>query len=209
MREMVSMHGRQIYLKPDYHAAGVMSTIAHTGENFGVIPMPTDAAKIYGISLNVTGSDIRTLTAYDFDSRNSWLSDFGAQVGTPAGYATFNMGVFAVVTGAVVVTPGSIALFPCPDRSYAYTIWYLPAWSDIDVANVALALFDGIVGWEDWVVWNAVLFFCAADNDMQQCAQIATQEREKAEKRLLSGASVQRATIQRIDRRGMDRTVRR
>jgi hypothetical protein len=209
MRAMVSHWGRTLYLKCETHAAGTMTTVPAYSELFGTVGVPLDAAAIFAVSVGISSTSVRDLTAYDFATRDSWSDAFGATSGCPVAYAVMNMGSVEVVGGAPTLSAGLIALFPCPNQSYPYNIWYLPVWRDVMAEYANYAIFDGVTGWEDWVIWHTVLKFCAADNDMQNCAAIAMQGLAQAEALLRETAQPQRAPIQRVDRRAMDRRAHR
>jgi len=184
LRSIVSDNGHQLYLKSlsGNLTAGVTSPYA-----FGTLALPSDLVQLYAIDVTVTLTDIRALDAISFSERNEWRSVYGALTGVPTCFHVFNMGTEVTTT----VTAGTVALMPAPDQAYAYSLWYLPSWVDISSDT---SVFDGVAGWEDYVVWDVVVSIAARDNDMGQTAQIAMAERSVALERILKGAnSVQRA----------------
>lgn len=174
-----------------------------SGYSFGTIPLPADCVEIHGIDLNVTTNDVRSLEPVSWKDRNLYRDLWGSGNGIPMGFSIYNIGVEA----AAAVTAGVIAILPAPDRGYTYSIWYVPKWTD--VANDT-DVFDGVAGWENWVVWDCVVKLAAADNDMQNVAQIAMNERQAAQDRIQAqAAKLQRvAPVRRIDMAGRERGTR-
>ena len=201
MRELVSDNGHELYLKSSTPATMTVGPL--TGFSFGTVPVPADCVRIYGIDVTVSAIDIRSLDPATFRDRNQYRDAYGGASGIPVVFHVYNMGV----ENGASITQGSIALYPAPDRAYTYVIWYLPSWTDITSdTNV----FDGMVGWDDWVCWDCVTKLAAADNDMATTYAIAQQERDQAKQRMLKGANaVQRVgPTQRMDIAGRQRTSR-
>jgi hypothetical protein len=191
----------EAYLKattPTTMTAGPLS-----GYSFGTIPLPADCAEVHGIDVVVTANDVRSLEPCSWKDRNIYRDMWGNGTGIPIGFSIYNIGTEVTST----ITAGVIAILPAPDRAYTYSIWYVPAWvdrtSDTDV-------FDGVAGWENWVVWDCVIKIAAPDDDKQNCAQIAMNERERAEKLIKEAAAkLQRvAPVRRIDMAARDRGTR-
>ncbi len=184
LREIVSDNGHQLYLKP---AVATLTQGATSPYAFGTISLPDDCIRLYGFDVTVSSNDIRALEPVAFAMRNEYRSVYGVATGIPMGFHIFNMGT---ELGASV-TPGTVGVFPAPDQAYPYTLWYLPSW--IDLTNPAY-VFNGIAGWEEFIVWDVCLKIAARDNDMAGTAAIATQERAAALERILKGAN----NIQRV-----------
>jgi hypothetical protein len=58
----------------------------------------------------------------------------------------------------------------------------LPSWTDITDDTF---VFDGVAGWDDWVVSDVVLKLASVDNDMVNTAAIETQKQQQAYERLM------------------------
>lgn len=183
-REKVSDVGNHLYLTP---ATGTMTAGPLAGYGFGSIAWPAGAVRVYGIDVTVAANDIRSLDYVQWSQRNEYMSTFGSTNGTPLGFHVYSIGAESTTT----VAAGAIGIYPAPDRAYPYAVWHLPAW--VDISNDTY-VFNGHAGWEKWVAWDCVLAVTARDNDMQNCAAIATQERDRVWATILSGAS----TIQRV-----------
>jgi hypothetical protein len=191
----------EAYLKATTPAAMTVGPLS--GYSFGTIPHPADCAEIHGIDVVVTANDVRSLEPASWKDRNIYRDMWGNGTGIPIAFSIYNIGV----ESGASVTAGTIAIFPAPDRDYTYSIWYVPKWTDLTSDT---DVFDGVAGWENWVVWDCVVKLAAADNDMQNVAQIAMNERQAAEKRIVTAAGkLQRvAPVRRIDMAARDRGTR-
>lgn len=186
MRELTADNGHKLYLTA---ASGTLTPGVVGGADpiasFGSLSLPADCARIYGIDVVFNGIR-RPLAAGEFQERDEYYDAFGNTTGVPVQFHVYNIGVET----ATSIGTGSVALFPAPDQPYPYTLWYLPNWTNI--TNTTF-VFNGLAGWDDWVVWHVVLKIAARDNDMANTAQIAMAGLAEAEKRVLKGAdSVQR-----------------
>lgn len=101
----------------------------------------------------------------------------------------------------------TIAYAPASDVSYPFLIWYLPVHTDLVADDDT---FDGINGWEDWVVFNAVARLLLRDRD--EHLERFESERQRLMSRILhvgrqrqrAGAQVRGGNFPR-DRRGLGR----
>jgi hypothetical protein len=194
MRELVSKNN-QLYLKP---AVATFAQGATAPYAWNVISLPEDCFRIYGFDVQVSARDIRTLLPMSFGERNEFMGHYGQNVGIPQGFFLYNLGT-ELNAG---VTAGKVGIIPAPDAGYQYTLWYLPAWTAVTSdSNV----FDGVAGWDDWVVEDVVLKLAETDNDMSGTAQLALQRQAAALARLMDGAgsASQTGPVRRIDVAGM------
>lgn len=179
MRVLVSDNGHQLYLKA---SSGNLTPGLTSPYAFGTLALPTDLIQLYAVDVSVTSTDVRSLDVISFTERNEWRSVYGSQVGVPTACHIFNVGTESTTT----VTAGTLMIAPAPDLAYAYTLWYLPSWTDVSTdANV----FNGYAGWEEFVIWDVVLKLAARDNDMQNTAAIAQGERAAALEAMLKVAN--------------------
>ncbi len=187
----------QIYQKPAVATMPVGKTAPYS---WGTVSLPADCVRIYGFDVTVTANDVRTLLPMSFTERNGYTSIYGQGTGVPVCFFPYNIGVEVTTT----VTPGVVGILPAPAQAYSYTLWYLPKWTAITDDTY---VFDGVEGWDDWVIWNSVLEIASADNDMAQTAQIATQERAQAEQRVIHGGHNfhQAGPVRRVDVAAMRR----
>jgi hypothetical protein len=176
---LVSDNGHPAYLKP---ASGTLTAGLTSPYAFGTLTLPTDLVSLYAFDVTIAANDIREVDLVPFSERNAYQSRFGGSLGIPVACFIYNVGTESTTT----VTAGTAALFPAPQQAYAYTLWYLPSWVDISSANAATYVFDGVAGWEDWVVQDVVCKVAERDNDMAQTYQIAQIERQRAEDRIIA-----------------------
>lgn len=184
LREIVTDAGDLTYVSNVSTSTGVGPD---TGKAYGLLAMPATAVRIHAIDITIPGrARPRTLAPESFTNRNEFATDTMV-TGTPHSFAVFDVGA---ESGASVGN-GWIALLPAPDRVYAATIYYLPAWTDI--TNDAY-VFHGFAGWDDWMAWDVVIKLASKDNDMGKTYAIAAAERENARQRIVAAASsIQRA----------------
>lgn len=145
--------------------------------------LPSDFLAAYGISLTVSG-DTFPLKDYSLVERGFPSS------GIPTHYR---------------VVSGEIWFHPTPDGAYSYSLLYLPVSDDLEATDT----FDGIAGWEDWIVYDTSLRALARDDDDEQFAKILAMKRSK-EKSIVGEAGRRQRTgpvIRRDTRsKGLQRT---
>ncbi len=179
LRVMVSNQGHPLYLKP---SSGTLTAGLTSPYAFASASLPDDLVSLYAFDVTVASNDVREVDIVPFSERNSYQSRFGGSLGIPVACYVYNIGTESTTT----VTVGKVAVFPAPQQAYAYTFWYLPSWVDISSANAATYVFNGLAGWEDWVVQDVVCKAVQRDNDARGTYAIAQAERQKAEERIIA-----------------------
>lgn len=195
-REIAVMQGDGLmYLRqtgPTLMASGCMDSTS----SFNVIRWPDQAVQIHGIDVRWNGgavsspsgcnngNNIYSLQPMSWGDRNIFCANngfsfHGGSTGRPIGFCIINIGDEVNCN----VSSGRIAIFPAPDQEYTYTCWYIPVWEERTEDD---HVFNGINGHTDWAIWDVVIKIAAADADMQNVAQLAMSEREKAEAMLTS-----------------------
>lgn len=116
--------------------------------------------RTYGLDLTISGV-VRSLEQRSFQERNEFTSG-PLMTGQPLAWAHYQT--------------TSIAIMPAPDTSYPYTIWYLPVLADMSADSDT---FDGVAGWEIYVLWDCVCQLIARDQ-YASAYQQATVERDNA-----------------------------
>ena len=134
-REQVTIEGLTLFLTPSSGTltAGVQSPYAFRTLDISGI---SDLVRPYGLDITVDGR-VFSLNHVDFRSRNDYGGGTGS--GVPNAWAQYNR--------------DSLAILPAPDSTYAYTLWYIPVATDLASDGDT---FDGVAGWEDWIVWDVV-----------------------------------------------------
>ncbi len=196
MRAIVSQN-TQIYLKP---AVATMTAGKTDPYSWGTVSLPADCVRIYGFDCTIAANDVRTLLPGSFTERNQYTGMYGSGTGIPAIFFPYNVGVEVTTS----VSPGVVGILPAPAQAYTYTLWYLPKWTPITDDTY---VFDGVEGWDEWVIEDCILKLAETDNDMAATAGIAMQRQKDAEVRIrVSGASfAQAGPVRRLDVAGMRR----
>ena len=154
-RELLTVHGVRLYLTPSSGTltAGVESPYAFRTLSLSGISL---LVRPYGLDITVS-SVVRSLYSVPFQARNDYGG--GNSTGIPEAWSQYNR--------------NSLAILPAPDAAYPYTLWYIPRLEDMDALSDT---FDGVAGWEDYIVWDIVCRLLARDQTAQ-AYQIASSER--------------------------------
>jgi hypothetical protein len=166
-REAVSDAGHPYYLQ---QSTGTLSVGVTSPYPFGALTISALSPSLlrpYGLDIQV-GEMWVTVNPGNFDERNDgqidgWIS--GPRTGQPSKFFLFN--------------ETQLAYTPAADRAYPYILYYLPVGTDL---SADADTFDGMAGWEEWVIYNAAAKLAIRDNHTEHLAQIAA---ERA--RLLEG----------------------
>ena len=189
LREIVSEAGWPYYLTAE-------NQTMTTGQ--GYVLSPDDFLRIYGFEVvdngvahEVLPMSFRDRTRYGGGSPSTTTEDTR---GRPLYYD-----IHAPWTG--VSDEGmTIHLYPTPDSDYSYSLRYLPVFTDLsaDADN-----FNGIAGWEEWVVLDAAIKVVTKDKDVNGNYKLLATERERVERRIRETAPKQNrgGPVQRVDTR--------
>ena len=152
-RERISNEGMTHYLVSTTGTVTSGATSPYAFKSLDISAAAPNVVRVYGVDLTVNGI-VKTLAHRPFQERN----DYGAPsiTGEPMAWAMYQT--------------TSIALMPAPGQSYSYTVWYLPLLADM-VADGDT--FDGVAGWEQWIVWDVVCQLIARDTYQSAYAQAA------------------------------------
>lgn len=122
--------------------------------------------RTFGVDLIINGQVV-TLQRRPFHER----AMFGTQPSVPVAWAHFQT--------------DKIAILPAPATAYSYTVWYLPVLSEL---SSDAATFDGVAGWEDYIVWDVFSRLVVRDNESTLYQQ-ATDKAERLFADILRGAT--------------------
>jgi hypothetical protein len=116
-------------------------TSPYAFEELDLSSVTPSVVRTYGVDVTINGV-VNTLAHRPFTERNDY-SDLGP--GIPVAWAQYQTRTLAIM----------------PSRGGdAYTVWYLPVLDDlVDDTDT----FDGVSGWENWVVWDVVCQLAARD----------------------------------------------
>lgn len=151
-RLMLADHGSSFYLREASFA-----TVAGTDTVDLSLVASGNVVQVYGIDVSVDG-EWRELFEFSFAERNRYQDSWsGDNRGTPTYYQILNIGTVNAPTGA---SAGDLRLMPTPDAVYTMRVFYLPVLADMSADG---DFFNGLAGWEDWVVYEAALRLCERD----------------------------------------------
>jgi hypothetical protein len=157
-REKISNEGATRYL---VSATGSLAVGATSPYPFYVLDLSAVSPSIvrtYGLDITVNNV-VRTLKHVPFTRRG----EYGGPnyTGIPEAWAHY--------------VGNKLAIFPPSSGTYTYVCWYLPVLDDL---SSDLAPFDGVSGWEDFIVWDCVCRLIIKDQ-YPQAFQMATSERDR------------------------------
>lgn len=199
-RRVVTDCGAEMFLARSPTVTDPTTTVNSSGwAPCDYLTLPTDFYHLVGVDITVNG---RTVTLVDFmrAERNLFKDDFGigwsstnSQKGTPEYYRI--SGYLRQVIG--YDTTQIIQLIPACDIAYAATIWYLPIPKDLAADGDT---FDGIAGYEEWVVNRAAMDSMMHDGIANSAAYAALQvENEKMQTRMAAEFGQNESVGRRID----------
>lgn len=153
-RERLSTEGITHYL---VSSSGTLSSGATSPYPFKVLDMSgfsPAVVRTFGVDITCNGV-VRSLEHRPFQDR----AVFGNtnDTGAPIAWAHYQT--------------DKIAIFPAPDAGYSYTVWYLPVYDDLDNGDS----FDGVAGWEDYLVQDVVCRLISRDQYREAYAQANAQ----------------------------------
>lgn len=185
-RELVSDAGHTFFLTID---SGTTSAGSST------IALAAGYFRVYGIDVEYQ-SEWRELYPYEFAERNKYES---AIAGTEQGVPVYYRPRYASTV---------IDIMPTSDAAYNYRVHGLAV--PTDLSNDA-DTFDGIAGWEDWVVYDVACKVATRDANVNDNYELLAAERAKIEQRIVSAAGKAQLDkpTRRIDTRGRRRGLER
>lgn len=146
-REKLSSEGAQHYLVSSSSTLGIGATSPYPFYLLDLTALNPSIVRTYGIDITLNGGIIRMLTHVPFNAR----TDYGGSVvkGEPIAWAHVNT--------------RKVAIMPAPNSAYVYVLWYLPVLADLAADG---DMFDGVAGWEDFIVWDVVCRLIIRDQYM-------------------------------------------
>lgn len=175
-RRLVTDCGCTLFVK---QTAGTTSTSSVVDtENWAprdYIAMPADFYHLEGIDITLGETtvpmiDFMQLERNAFKMSPSWLASGG--VGMPVFYKL----------GGVNQAGSRVAkIIPSAGSAYAYVLWYLPIPTDLAADGDT---FDGIAGYEEWVVYRAVADSLFRDGTAQAAYQSCMMEMARLENKM-------------------------
>lgn len=192
-RENVSCSGLTHYLTS---VTGSLSSGVTSGYPYKILDLTAASpaiVRIFAIDLELTDESWITLRSVDFSERTryQWADNSAGQV--PEAFANIN--TYAV------------AILPAPGYAMDYRVWYLPVFTDLAADSDT---FDGVAGWEDWIVWDSCQKAISRDR-YPEAYTLCGQERDRCWADVLRASSKVNAaggTMVRRDTMGRARAAR-
>lgn len=149
----------------DYY---VVSTEFNTVVGQETYDLPSDFFKAWGMDAKLDNSDWCTLRKFNFRERNRYHDDSFSRRGVT--------GIRYRIIGS------SIYLTPVPDSAVPVRLWYVPAPTKLESDSDT---FDGIAGWEEYVVVDAAIKML---NKEESDVTVLLRERDLLQRRIESSA---------------------
>lgn len=167
---------------PYYLTESTGTTTAGTSD----YALPADFVQLYAVDLTV-GTQTISLSEYSIVERNDYSSPVVPGDGVPVMYR---------------LQASNMRLLPTPDAAYSYKLLYLPVGTDLSGASDN---FDGIAGWEDWIVFDVARKVLSRDDDDEQTPKIERLLATCEQHIMAQVAHRSRGVTHRQDYRGRDR----
>jgi len=149
--------------------------------------------RVFGIHLKLADERWVPLRSVDFSECTNfqWADNSAGQV--PEAFAN--------------ITTYTFAILPAAGYDMTYRAWYLPVLADLSSDSDT---FDGVAGWEQWVVWDVCLKIMVRDR-YPEAYSFCTAERDRCWASIIKGSSRVNAaggTLVRRDTMGRARAAR-
>lgn len=168
-RRRVSDEGSTHYLVSSSGTLGSAPTSPYPFYQLDLSALSPALVRTYGIDVTFPSGNVVSLDYVPFNERARYGS--ASQGGTPVAWSHFRT--------------DQVAILPAPDQALPYVVWYLPKYTDLASGSDT---FDGVEGWEDWVVWEVVCQVIARDQFPQAFAT-ASALRAEAQANVTHGAT--------------------
>ena len=132
-----------------------------SGENPSIV-------RTYAVDLIVNGQT-KTLIHVPFQERTKWGTENSA--GEPVAWANYQT--------------AKVAIMPAPSSAYSAVVWYLPGLPDL---ALDADTFDGVAGWEEYIVWDVVASVAVRDQNTHSYALVES-TRDRLFSEILRGAT--------------------
>jgi hypothetical protein len=188
-REWVSEQGWPIFLTPKSATLTVGPTAPYAFGSIDISALNPVAVHVYQLEVTVNGQ-VLDVPQLPFEQRNQYQGVFGptptgSTQSIPVGFFRFN---------------NTLGIVPPPQAAYPYTLWYLGLSTDLVLGTDT---FDGITGWEEWLVWDVLIKILIRDRDMNAYST-AVAERDALQKAFEQRLRQDRPSVsKRYDLRGM------
>lgn len=167
-RERVSAEGSTHYLVAATGNFTVGATSPYQFQTLDLSSLNPALVRSFGIDITVNNVS-HSLLHIPFTHRGNYAGP--SFHGVPVAWAHFRR--------------DQVAIFPPPDSTYAYVVWYLPVLADLVNPGDN---WDGAAGWEDYLVWDVTCRVCIRDTNTEAYA-MAKDYRDSAWSDILRSAT--------------------
>lgn len=167
-RERLSAEGVQHYLTSTTGTTGTGATSPHPYYLLDLSAVNPSVVRVFGLDITFQGITT-TLNHIPFADRDQYGGPNAK--GIPDAWSNMNT--------------AKLAVFPPPSQAITYVAYYLPVLADLTSDSDT---FDGVSGWEDWIVWDVVCKLIVRDQYAQAFA-LATQTRNEVWADILRSAT--------------------
>ncbi|TAK10620.1 MAG: hypothetical protein EPO32_14920 [Anaerolineae bacterium] len=135
-RERISAEGSAHFLTSSTGTFSVGATSPYSFQTLDLSAVSPSLVRTFGIDVTLN-SQSNSLLHVPFSAR----CDYGgpSTTGVPVAWAHYQT--------------NKVAILPAPDSAYTYVVWYLPVLADLSADGDT---YDGVAGWEDYIVWDVV-----------------------------------------------------
>lgn len=151
-RERISNEGVTHFLTNTAGTLSVGATSPFPFLSLDLSAVSPSIVRTYGVDITID-SVVRSLRYIPFTHRDQFGGPLNTQI--PVAWSHYQTRV--------------IAIFPPPDSGYAYNVWYLPVLADLAADGDT---FDGVVGWEEYIVYDVITRLNIKDQYAQIYAQL-------------------------------------
>jgi hypothetical protein len=166
-REKISNAGAQHFLTSATGSLGTGATSPYPFYVLDLTAVSPGLVRTYGLDLTVSG-EVESLLHVPFNDRDKYL---GPHASVPVAWANFQT--------------AKVAIFPPSQSAYTYVVWYLPVFTDLSSDGDT---FDGVAGWEDFIVWEVCTRLIARDT-YPEAWQIANAHKDSAWRDIVTAAT--------------------
>lgn len=199
-QRLVTDNGNPTYLKQVAAVTSTSSTVdASNWAPRDYLALPTDFYHLEGIDITNGGM---TLTMVDYMTLERNMYKFApAWLGTDG----TGMPVYYKLGGHNAAGSAIVKIIPSADAVYNCVIWYLPIPTDLAAGGDT---FDGIAGYEEWVVNRAAMDLLLRDGANQPTYQAIAAENARLESNMVFEFANSAGPGRRLDARALRASIR-
>jgi hypothetical protein len=172
-RERLSTEGCQHFLTSTTQTLSAGATSPYPFYALDLSGVSPSVVRTYAVDLTVNG-EVKTLVHVPFEERARYGS--AQSLSEPVAWSNYQT--------------AKVAIMPAPGSSYTAVVWYLPVLPDLSSDSDT---FDGVAGWEEYVVWDVVCQVTTRDQNAQAYAMVESTRDRVFRDILRSATNVSRA----------------